>query len=152
MPNRLGRGLTSLVYKDETALTAQDLISRRLNTLETRDDQQQVLAQNSRLTDLGLKFSNAIETYLFMKWNWIDLMLVRNPTDADEDGWEEQWRNDVRTVAARFDKVSVLLSGHSFDSFLVQNGHLLTALQTKYQSWKGAASFKDLFVKELFHK
>jgi hypothetical protein len=90
--------------------------------------------------------------YLFMKWNWIDLMLVRNPTDADEDGWEEQWRNDVRTVAARFDKVSVLLSGHSFDSFLVQNGHLLTALQTKYQSWKGAASFKDLFVKELFHK
>jgi hypothetical protein len=24
--------------------------------------------------------------YLFMKWNRIDLMLVRNPTDADDDG------------------------------------------------------------------
>lgn len=50
------------------------------------------------------------------------------------------------------DKVSVLLTGISFDSFLVQNGHLLTPLQTKYQHWKSTASFKDLFVKELFHK
>jgi hypothetical protein len=90
--------------------------------------------------------------YLFMKWNRIDLTLVRNPTDADEEEWEEQWRNDVRTVAARFDKVSVLLTARSFDSFLVQNGHLLTALQTKYQNWKSTSSFKDLFVKEVFHK
>lgn len=90
--------------------------------------------------------------YLFMRWNRIDLMLVRNPTDADEEGWEEQWRNDVRTVAARFDKVSVLLTRQSFDSFLVQNEHLLTALQTNCQSWKGTVSYKDLFVKELFHK
>jgi hypothetical protein len=47
--------------------------------------------------------------YLFMKWNRIDLMLVRNPTGADDEGWEKQWRDDVRTIAARFDKVSGLL-------------------------------------------
>ena len=43
--------------------------------------------------------------YLFMRWNRIDVMLVRDPNDADDDGWEEQWRDDVRTVAARLDKV-----------------------------------------------
>jgi len=51
------------VYKHENALMEQGLISRRLNTPEIRDDQQEVLAQDSRLTDLGLKFWNAIETY-----------------------------------------------------------------------------------------
>jgi hypothetical protein len=42
--------------------------------------------------------------YLFMKWNRVDLTLQRNPTDADEEEWEERWR-DIRSVAARFDKV-----------------------------------------------
>jgi hypothetical protein len=90
--------------------------------------------------------------FLFMKWNRIDLMLVRNPTDADEEGWETQWRDEVRTIAARFDKVSSILTRQPFDTFLDQNGNLLRALQTKYQNWNSATSFKDLFVKELFHK
>jgi len=90
--------------------------------------------------------------YLFMKWNRIDLMLVRNPTDADDDGWEKQWRDDVRTVAARFDKVSSLLTGHSFDAFLSQNGGLLNAMHAACPASKGIASPKDFFVKEFFHK
>jgi hypothetical protein len=90
--------------------------------------------------------------YLFMKWNRIDLMLVRNPTGADDQGWEKQWRDDVRTIAARFDKVSGLLTGQSFDLFLSQNSELLKNMQTRYQDSKSAASLKDFFVKELFYK
>ena len=90
--------------------------------------------------------------YLFMKWNRIDLMLVRNPTDADDDGWEKQWRDDVRTVAARFDKVSGLLTGQSFDSFLSKHSELLKIMHAGYPASKGAASPKDFFVKEFFHK
>jgi len=90
--------------------------------------------------------------YLFMKWNRIDLMLVRNPTDADDEGWEKQWRDDVRTIAARFDKVSGLLTGQPFDSFLSQNSGLLKNMHMQYQASKNAASLKDFFVKELFYK
>jgi hypothetical protein len=61
-----------------------------------------------------------------MKWNRIDLILVRNPTDADDEGWEKQWRDDV--------------SG------------LLKTMQTQYPAAKSAASPKDFFVKEFFHK
>jgi len=89
--------------------------------------------------------------YLFMKWNRIDLMLVRNPTDADEEGWEKQWR-DVRTIASRFDKVSGLLAGQPFDSFLSQNSELLKNIHMRHQGSKSAASLKDFFVKELFYK
>ena len=68
--------------------------------------------------------------YLFMKWNRIDLMSVKNPTDADDEAWEKQWRDDVRTIAARFDKVSVQLTGQSFDTFLSQNTELLKTMHT----------------------
>jgi hypothetical protein len=60
--------------------------------------------------------------FLFMKWNRIDLMLARNPTDADDEEWEKQWRDNV---AGRFDRVSGLLTAQPFDSFLSQNGELL---------------------------
>jgi len=90
--------------------------------------------------------------YLFMKWNRLDLTLQRNsnPTDADEEEWEERWR-DQRSVAARFDRVSTLLTGNSFDSFLAATGDLLNSVRTQYQS-SGKASAKDFFVKGLFHK
>ncbi len=88
--------------------------------------------------------------HLFMKWNRVDLTLHRNPTDADEEEWEERWR-DIRSVAARFDRVSSLLTAKSFDSFLSANGDLLKSVRTQYQS-SGGASVKDFFVKELFHK
>ncbi len=90
--------------------------------------------------------------YLFMKWNRIDLMLVRNPTDADDEGWEKQWRDDVRTIAARFDKVSGLLTGQPVDSFLSQNSELLKNMYLRYPASKSAASLKDFFVKEFFYK
>jgi len=88
--------------------------------------------------------------YLFVKWNRVDLTLQRNPTDADEEEWEERWR-DIRSVAARFDRVSSRLTGESFDSFLSANGDLLKSVRTQYQS-SGEASAKDFFVKRLFHK
>jgi len=88
--------------------------------------------------------------YLFMKWNRVDLTGQRNPTDADEEEWEESWR-DIRSVAARFDRVSSRLTGKSFDSFLSANGDLLKSVRTQYQS-SGEASAKDFFVKGLFHK
>jgi hypothetical protein len=47
--------------------------------------------------------------YLFMKWKRIDLMSTEMLNDADEEEWEKQW-HDVRTIAARLDKVSGLLT------------------------------------------
>lgn len=88
--------------------------------------------------------------YLFMKWNRLDLTLQRNPTDVDEEEWEERWR-DIRSVAARFDSVSTRLTGKSFNSFLSANGDLLKSVRTQYRS-SGEASAKDFFVKGLFHK
>lgn len=88
--------------------------------------------------------------YLFMKWNRIDLSLQRNPTDAEEEEWEERWR-DIRSVAGRFDRVSSLLAGKSFDSFLLANGDLLKSVRAQYQS-SGEVSAKDFFVKGLFYK
>jgi hypothetical protein len=88
--------------------------------------------------------------YLFMKWNRVHLTLQRGPTDADEEEWEERWR-DIRSVAARFDRVASQLTGESFDSFLSANGDLLKSVRTQYQS-SGESSVKDFFVKALFHK
>jgi hypothetical protein len=88
--------------------------------------------------------------YLFMKWNRVDLTLQRNPTDADEEECEERWR-DMRSVAARFDKVSSLLTGKSLDSFLSANGDLLKSVRTQYQS-SGEFLAKDSVVNGLFHK
>jgi hypothetical protein len=90
--------------------------------------------------------------YLFMKWSGIELMSSRMPTDADEEEWERQWREDARSVAARFDKVSSLLAEQPFDSFLSQHGELLQALHERYPLSQTSASLKDFFVKELFHK
>ena len=85
-----------------------------------------------------------------MKWNRVDLTLQRNPTDADEEEWEERWR-EIRSVAARFDRVSSRLTGKSFDSFLSTKGELLKTVRTQFQS-SGEASAKGFFVKGLFHK
>ena len=92
--------------------------------------------------------------YLFMKRNRIDLELVskRTPTDADDQVFENQWRDDAHTVVARFDKVSELLTGQPFDSFLSQHNGLLQAIHAKYPASKNANSPKDFFIKELFHR
>ena len=90
--------------------------------------------------------------YLFMKWNRIDLMSTKMPTDADAEAWEKQWRDEVRTVAARLDKVSALLTGHTFDSFLSQNKALLQHVHTRYPASKSEPSTKKFFITELFHR
>jgi hypothetical protein len=90
--------------------------------------------------------------YLFMKWRRIDLMSARMPTDTDQEEWEQQWRDDVRTIAARLDKVSRLLTGQAFDSFLSKHTELLQTIQSRYPAYKGVTSPKDFFVRELFHR
>lgn len=89
--------------------------------------------------------------YLFMKWNRIDLMSTKNPTDADDEACEKQWR-EVRTVAARLDKVSTLLTDLTFDSFLSQNSALLKHLHTRYPASKSEPSPKKFFIVELFQR
>ncbi len=90
--------------------------------------------------------------YLFMKWNRIDFMSARNLTDADEEACEKQWRDEVRTVAARLDRVSGLLAGQPFDSFLSQNSRLLQPVHARYPDSKTEPSPKQFFIKELFYK
>jgi hypothetical protein len=90
--------------------------------------------------------------YLFMKWKGIDLMGTKMPGDDDRNEWERQWREDVRTVASRFDKVSGLLAGQTFDSFLAQNSGLLKPLHKNYPASKSEPSPKKFFIRELFHK
>jgi hypothetical protein len=90
--------------------------------------------------------------YLFMKWKGIDLMNTRKPADTDRDEWEKQWREGARTIAARLDKVSGLLAGQPFDSFLAQNGGLLKPIHTQFPASKSEPSPKKVFITELFHK
>jgi len=72
--------------------------------------------------------------YLFMKWNRIEIMSARMPNDVDEGSWEKEWR-DMRTVAARLDKVSGVLVGQPFDAFLIENGDLLEGLYKRYPAF-----------------
>lgn len=90
--------------------------------------------------------------YFFMKWRRIDLMSARPPRDADEEMWEKQWRDDARTIAARLDRVSVLLTGLTFDSFLAINVALLQPVYSRYPDSKAALSPRKFFVEQFFHR
>jgi hypothetical protein len=61
--NRGGLSLTGLVLRAEPVLIEQGLITRRVNSSDVRDDQQVVFAANARLTDLGIRFREAIKSY-----------------------------------------------------------------------------------------
>lgn len=88
--------------------------------------------------------------YLFMKWNRIDLTWTRNPRCADEQLWEDQWRN-LRSIKPRLEKVSQQLTCQSFDAFCTQNSTLLANLHAKYPSSQ-SGSLKDFFVQQFFHR
>lgn len=90
-------------------------------------------------------------TRLFMKQNEVDLMNTRTPTPADKEGWEEQWRK-WNSIAVRLDKVSTLLTGVDFDSFLSCNPRLLNRIHAKYPTLTVVHFTKDFFIKEFFHK
>jgi hypothetical protein len=90
-------------------------------------------------------------SYLFMKWNRVDLIAVRNSTEEDEQVWEKQWR-DVRSFDARLDKVSSLLTKQSFDAFLDQNPDLLKPLHARYPASINASSPKRYVIEEFFYK
>ena len=90
--------------------------------------------------------------YLFMKWKRIDLMDTRMPSDADREEWEKEWREDSRTIGARLDKISVLLAGQLFDSFLLHNTALLKPIHKRYSVSNPEPSLKKFFITELFHR
>jgi hypothetical protein len=87
-----------------------------------------------------------------MKWKRVDLIPSRNPTDADAEEWERQWRDEARTIAERLDKLSDLLTQQSFNSFLYQRPELLEVLHLRFEVSKGIHSPKEFFVRELFHR
>jgi hypothetical protein len=89
--------------------------------------------------------------YLFMKWNKEDLLLTRTPDDADREKWEEQWRKAF-AITAKLDKVSALVAGLPFDSFLAQNSGLWQDIQAKYPVSTKYPSPKEFFDKEFFRK
>jgi hypothetical protein len=89
--------------------------------------------------------------YLFMKWNRVDLIRTRNPNDADEQLWEKQWRDEIRSIKARLEKVSSQLTNVSFDAFCSQHTSLLTGLHTKFPVSQNG-SLKEFFIENFFHK
>ena len=88
---------------------------------------------------------------LFIKWNGVDLIPTRMPTPADKEGWAEQWRKWT-AIAVRLDKVSTLLTGEDFDSFLSHNPTLLKPVIAKYPAFTAGQFTKDFFIKEFFYK
>jgi hypothetical protein len=90
--------------------------------------------------------------YLFMKWNRIELLSTRDLAEGDEDAWEKQWRDEVRTVGARLDTVSALLVREPFDAFLSHNSRFLQPVCMRYPEFKTEKSPKQFFIKELFHR
>ena len=85
---------------------------------------------------------------LFFKWHEVDLFPVQI---ADKDELEKTWRKWV-SIAVRLDKVSTLLTGESFDSFLSHNPEFLKSISTKYPTFTAGTSPKDFFIKEFFYK
>jgi hypothetical protein len=90
--------------------------------------------------------------YLFMKWKRIDLMPTRMPNKADEDSWQKEWQDKARSLQAKLDTVSKLLTGQSFDSFASQNAGFLGAVRAHHPDLKNETSAKKLFVEALFRK
>jgi hypothetical protein len=88
--------------------------------------------------------------HFFIKWNEVDVMDTRMPTPADKDGWEEQLRKF--SIAIRLDKVSTLLTGEDFDSFLSHNPELLKPIRARYPTFTECISPKDFLKKEFFDK
>jgi hypothetical protein len=88
---------------------------------------------------------------LYLKWNEIDLMTTRTPADTDQQAWEDQWRK-FYAIGVKLDKVSELLTGGPFDSFLAQNTDLLLAVQTQCPEYKNSISQKKFFEDEFFKR
>jgi len=92
--------------------------------------------------------------FLFMKWSRLDYEILsnRDATDAEDEAFEKQWRDDFRTIAAKFDKVSNLLTGQAFNSFLSQNSRLLQDVRARYPAFNNQKSAKEFFIEELCYK
>jgi hypothetical protein len=125
-------------------LVAMAILSRAATELLKNGDWTLAIVLSAMAIECDLAF-------LFMKWKRMDLGLIRNPTDADHEGWEDEWR-DIRGIAAQLEAVSVLLTGQSFDAFACQNPARLIIIRAKYPTVKNTASPKVLFVEELFRR
>jgi hypothetical protein len=88
---------------------------------------------------------------LYLKWNEIDLLNTRPANDADREEWEERWRK-FSAVGTKLDKVSELLTGQPFDSFLSQNSGLLRAARARYRAITASPSPRKYFEDEFFKR
>jgi len=89
----------------------------------------------------------------YIKWRGIDfgLTAVHEPLNAKDEEWAEEWRG-FQTVKKRLDKVSLLLTNQTFDSFIVNNDDLSKAIEISHPEFKNCVSARDFFWQELFDK
>jgi hypothetical protein len=88
-------------------------------------------------------------SYLFIKWNEIDVMDARMPVESDIAQWEEEWEN-LRSISARFERLAQLLVGQSFDAYIAQHPTVLSAVPSKVTD--AYQSPKLLFMAEFFKR
>jgi len=88
---------------------------------------------------------------LFEKWKPLDLGFYP-ASEADKAAWDREWRKS-RAVAARLSKLSSMLVGQTFDSFVRCHGSLLHPIFLKYHG-SATCCFRPshFFVVELFDR
>lgn len=92
--------------------------------------------------------------YFYIKWRALDFARTNNTLfydPAKKEEYAEEWRR-FRNISRRFDEVSQLLTGKDFDSFLLDNGALVKAVENEYLSSKNSTSWKEFFRQELFDR
>jgi hypothetical protein len=122
-------------------LVAMAILSRAATELLKNGDWTLTIVLSAMAIECDLAF-------LFMKWKRIDKDL---PTDADQEGWENKWR-DIRGIAAQLEAVSVLLTGKSFEAFVYQDIAWLTTIRANYPTFMSTASANILLLEELFRR
>lgn len=93
---------------------------------------------------------------LFIKWKGMDWMRSKAtgnlPTSAEEDVWEEKWRQLFR-INKKLDRLSKLLTGTDFDSLISKKAAaILSTVYTKHPSLRSYSSAKECLQQELFNK
>ena len=89
--------------------------------------------------------------FLFSKWKMLEARLLPNEvTQAHSNSWEQEFRK-MKGVSGKLDAATQLMTGETFDAFLVRRAGLASDLQQKYQNL-GNRSPSKFFVEELFRK
>lgn len=90
--------------------------------------------------------------FLYSKWKALDAGLIESEvTEAHTDAWEKEFQDWKGGVGGKLDKVTRLLTGETFDSFLARRGDLAALLQQAH-SIMPTTPAREFFVTELFRK